>query len=114
MDAHRSTPGAPEALGWAAALREVRSSVCEQLGAGTATLGEVMNTRTDSRVGEAHLLVVLESLPGASKVATRRTLADLGIGGRTRLADLRDDEVASVLVAFGGAPGVDREAVAGQ
>lgn len=102
VDAHRPMPGAPEALSWASTVRAVRDSVCEQLGAGTATLEEVMDARTDPRVGDAHLLVVLESLPEASKVATRRTLADLGVDGRTRLVDLRDGEVAAVLVAFGG------------
>jgi hypothetical protein len=61
-----------------------------------------MDLRTDPRVGDAHLLVVLESLPETSKVATRRTLAELGVDGRTRLVDLRDDEVSAVLVAFGG------------
>lgn len=112
MEGLRPSQGAPDALGWAGAVREVRDSVCEQLAAGTATLEEVMDARTDPRLGETHLLAVLESLPGASKVTTRRMLADLGVAGRTRLVDLANSEVASVLAAFGGPPGVDRQVVA--
>lgn len=89
-------------------MRDARDSVCEQLSGGVASLDEVMDSRSDPRVGEVYLLVVLESLPEASKVATRRMLADLGISGRTRLADLRDEEVTSILAAFGGALGGDR------
>lgn len=103
-----SPQGAPDALRWAAALREVRGSLCEQLATGTATLEEVLDARSDPRVGDVHLQVLVESLPGTSKVATRRRLSELGVGGRRRIAGLRDGEVASVLGAFGGAPGADR------
>lgn len=106
-----ATAGAAEALRWARVLREVRSSVCEQLADRTVTIEDVMAARSDPRVGDVHLLLLLESLPGASKVSTRRRLADLGVAPRTRIADLDHGEVVSVLAEFGGTPGVERPTV---
>ena len=88
------------ALAWAAHLRGVRSSLREDLGAGTTDLGAVLGRRGDPAVGAVHLLWVLESLPGARKVPTRRALAAMGIGERTPLAGLSDAEVAAVLERF--------------
>jgi hypothetical protein len=89
------------ALAWAAHLRGVRSSLREDLGAGTTDLGAVLGRRGDPAVGAVHLLWVLESLPGARQVPTRRALAAMGIGERTPLAGLSDAEVAAVLERFG-------------
>lgn len=92
-------------------MRDVRRSLCEQLAGGTATLEDVMGARSDPRVGDIHLHVLVESLPGASKVATRRKLAELHLAPRTRIEDLHDAEVSSVIAEFGGAPGVDLSGV---
>lgn len=91
------------ALAWAAHLRQVRSSLREELGAGTTDLAAVMGRRGDPAVGAVHLLWVLESLPGARKVPTRRALATMGIGERTPLAALSDAEVGALLERFGPA-----------
>ncbi len=80
----------------------MRSTICEQLACGSAGLAEVMDLRRDPRVGEVHLLTVLESLPGATKVATRRKLEELGIPERTRLSELADHEVSTVIGSFVG------------
>lgn len=79
----------------------MRNSVCDQLGDGTATLAEVIDARSDPRVGGVQLLAVLESLPGASKVATRRLLAELGVDARCRLGELTGAEITAVLGGFG-------------
>ncbi|MCZ7628368.1 MAG: hypothetical protein M5U19_04595 [Microthrixaceae bacterium] len=102
-----ATRGARDALRWAATLREVRSSLCEQLERGTASLEEVMDARSDPRVGDVHLHLLLESLPGVSKVATRRRLASMDVAARTKIAELHDHEVAAVLAVFGGTHGLD-------
>lgn len=92
-----------DALAWVEALREVRTAVSAQLARGTASLAEVIRARTDPRVAELHLLTILESLPGASKVSTRRKLTELGIPGRARLSELTDEQLSAVSGTFGDA-----------
>jgi hypothetical protein len=89
-----------DALAWAAHLRSVRSAVCSQLSAGSADLAEVMAARHDDAVGAVFLLGVLESLPGARKVDTRRRLAELGLSGAMPLAELDDAAVGLVVSNF--------------
>lgn len=104
-------PGADSrvsALEWAELLRSVRASVCDQLAAGSVDLPEVLEARSDPAVGDIALLSVLESLPGARKIDTRRALSALGVPERVRLRDLGPEELEAVLAHFGGdlgAPG---------
>lgn len=89
------------ALAWAAHLRDVRSRVRGALETGATDLAEVLSRRDDPAVGRIHLLSVLESLPGARKVTTRRALASMDVVGRTPLGALTDAEVDGVLERFG-------------
>lgn len=85
----------------AAAWRERRDRMCAQLDDGRLTLQDVLAARHDDPpVGEVKLLTVLEALPGARKVATRRMLADLGLGERLRLREIDDELAARVLETF--------------
>jgi len=89
-----------DALAWAAAARARREELLAGLGSGELSLGEAFDrARVDPLVGRVYLLVALEALPGAGKVATRRTLAGLGIEERTPLAEA---DAEAVLTAFGG------------
>ena len=77
-----------DALAWAAHLRDTRSRTCAELETRSTGLAEVLGRRDDPASGAIHLLSVLESLPGARKVITRRTLAEMGVPERIPLADL--------------------------
>ena len=77
------------ALDWAERARLARHDTREQLRAGATTLTEVLDRAgTDELVGELKLLWVLESLPGARKVDTRRTLGQLRLDEGARLRTL--------------------------
>jgi len=89
-----------DALDWAAHVRAVRGAVSEAVAGGGATLSEVMGERGDPAVGAIHLLTVLEALPGARKVDTRRRLAELGLPERVAIAGLDDDAVTLVRAEF--------------
>lgn len=95
-----------EALEWAAHVRAVREAVTTLLSSGGATLGEVLDDRGDPAVGAVHLLTVLEALPGARKVDTRRRLAELGLPEREPIAGLDSAAVALVRAEFPRAAGV--------
>ena len=74
------------ALEWAAAARDRRAEVLDALSDGRTSLSEALELGTvDPLVGLVKVLVVLEALPGARKVDTRRTLTALGLDGRTPL-----------------------------
>ncbi len=88
------------ALAWATHLREVRAFLSDALGSARVTLDEVLAERTDPGVACVHVLTVLESMPGARKIDTRRALAEAGIALRTPLGDMSDDEVAYVANRF--------------
>jgi hypothetical protein len=90
------------ALAWAEHARSVRADLVEDLAAGRAVLADVVARRDEDLVGRIKLLVVLEALPGAGKVATRRRLAELGVDQDAPLATLDDAQVRVVLDAFGG------------
>lgn len=97
--------GRGEALVWAESLREVRSEVCASLGECRITLDDVLDRRTDPRVGAVHLLSVLEALPGARKVDTRRALAKVGLPERVPIASLGAAQVDLVRETFTTVPG---------
>lgn len=85
------------AVSWARMARDVRHGCRTALRNATTTLPEVLeHAGTDEYVGRLTLLWVLESLPGAGKVETRRRLAGLGLDGSTMLRDL--DRSTSVVL----------------
>ncbi len=87
------------ALAWAAEARAVRGDVVDGLSNGQTTLDEVLvRAGTEPLVARIKVLTVLEALPGALKVGTRRRLDELGIGHATPLGNLDHD----VLVASFG------------
>jgi hypothetical protein len=78
-----------DALAWAAAVRGARHRTRLRLHRGEVTLAEVLDgAEQDPATGEQNLLWVLESLPGASKVATRRELAALAVDGHRAIGSL--------------------------
>jgi len=77
------------ALDWADRARAARHDTREQLRTGATTLAEVLGRADgDELVGELKLLWVLESLPGARKVDTRRRLGELRLDEGARLRTL--------------------------
>ncbi|MFZ4668016.1 MAG: hypothetical protein ACOYML_01865 [Microthrixaceae bacterium] len=91
----RDHPGDPvkgsdraAAFAWAAAQRTARDSLARSLAEGTASLREVVGRACDEPWGSATLLFVLESLPAARKVDTRRALRRLGLDGDVSVCDL--------------------------
>lgn len=96
------------AFGWAAAFRTRRAELRRELSSGERTLAEVLDGSDATADGAVKLLFVLESLPAAGKVTTRRHLASLGIMETVRLRDLGAEERDLVLrefpVAGGAAP----------
>lgn len=79
---------------WAADARAAREALLDDLAAGRETLaGALERSAADPMIGRIELLCVLESLPGAGKVATRRRLEELGIDQRTPLADAEIDVI---------------------
>jgi hypothetical protein len=88
------------ALAWASTARERRAALRADLSSGRRTLAEVLAARDDAHDGRVRLLFVLESLPGAGKVATRRRLGQLGLDELTPLQDLDDATCALVLEEF--------------
>jgi hypothetical protein len=91
---------AADALAWAAHLRAVRDAVTTALATGEASLEEVLARRHDPAVAPIHLLTVLEALPGARKVDTRRRLTALGLPGRHAVGDLAEADLAVLAGAF--------------
>ncbi len=84
-----------DALEWAEAARSRREGVRDELRSGAVDLAEVMSARTgDPALGAVRLLWVLESVPGARKISTRRALAALGVDAATPLAVI-DDALAA-------------------
>ncbi len=88
-----------DALEWAAAARSRRELVRDELRSGAVDLASVMSARTeDPALGTVRLLWVLESVPGARKITTRRALAAMGVDAAMSLASI-DDALAERLVA---------------
>lgn len=79
---------------WAAEAREVRRRLLDDLSAGREHLeGALARAATDPMIGRIQVLCVLEALPAAGKVATRRALDALGIDHRTPLADVSAEQL---------------------
>jgi guanylate kinase len=104
-------PAAPAdraaAFDWADRRRRARARLREDLGAGRRTLAELLEVARDpdpvdpEDPAAVKVLVVLESLPGARKVATRRRLAGIGVPETLPLGQLDDDQRAALLRVFG-------------
>lgn len=89
------------ALAWAAAALDTRHRVRRELRSGATTLGELVGRiATDELTAEVRLLWTLESLPGARKTDTRRTLDRLGLDGDRPLGSLTGGELDTVLSTF--------------
>lgn len=89
------------ALAWADAARSRRGTLAAQLRSGEWDLARVLGAADDEPlVGQVRLLYVLESLPGARKTDTRRTLAALGIDPGRPIAALDAVERDLVLATF--------------
>lgn len=90
----------PSAYEWAESARVARRDLLDALASGRETLAAALaRAQEDPLVGRIYVLAVLEALPGAGKVATRRALDRLGIEYRTPLAEVPAD---LVLENFGG------------
>lgn len=92
-------PDHAAALRWAASFREFRDGLYASLSDGTRSLADALGA-DDELAAETKLLGVLESLPGARKTDTRRTLDGLGISGSARLGVLTDQERSLLLATF--------------
>ena len=96
------------ALAWAAMVRAGRVALRDDMQAGRRSLDDVLAERATGPDGRVKVLFVLESLPGAGKVRTRRRLAQLGVTETTPLGALTDDVCADLIAAFPlGDPGAD-------
>lgn len=93
------------AFAWAEGFRSRRGRLRQDLGDGTTTLDRVLADAAagSGDLGAVRLLFVLESLPGAGKVATRRRLAELGLAESVAIRDLDATGRDALLAAFGGA-----------
>jgi hypothetical protein len=95
-----SHPQTAAAHRWAAGFRSRREELRRQLGDGTRSLADVLAAADDTDDGVVKLLFVLESLPGAGKVATRRRLAELGLPETAAVRSLDASQRALVLRSF--------------
>ena len=92
-------PDHAAALRWAASFRDFRDGLHSSLSDGTRSLADALGA-DDELTAETKLLGVLESLPGARKTDTRRTLEGLGISGSVRLGALTDQERSLLVTTF--------------
>ena len=85
---------------WVAASRQRRVELRHELASGERSLGEVLASQEVTGDGATRLLYVLESLPGARKVATRRHLGRLGMSESVAIAELTSEQRDVLLVEF--------------
>ena len=96
------------ALDWAERSRSRRAELRDELRSAHLDLvGAFRLALDDDHVGAVKLLFVLESLPGARKTDTRRTLARLGIDPATPVGRLDDPLRRELLDTFGVPGGPD-------
>lgn len=76
------------AFAWAREQRAAREALAGSLADGSLSLGDALDRACDAPWGSATLLFVLESLPAARKVDTRRALRRLGLDGDVPLHGL--------------------------
>lgn len=94
------------ALDWAERSRRRRAALRDELRAGRVDLERALErARHDDLVGTVKLLFVLESLPGARKTDTRRTLDRLGIDPTSPVGRLDDRVLRTLLDTFSGPVG---------
>jgi len=85
---------------WAKHLREVREHCLARIHNGEASLGDVLAKRSDPAVGHIYLLGVLEAVPGARKIDTRRQLAKLEIAESAPIGELSGSQVELLTSKF--------------
>lgn len=86
---------------WAERARSVRFATRGELRERRIDLPTVLAlAHGDDLVGRIRILWILESLPGARKVDTRRRLAALGVAETTAIADLDPATEAEILAEF--------------
>ncbi len=68
-----------QVLAWAAAVRAGRALLCTRLSSGELDLATCLREAPDAPWSDTTVLAVLEALPGARKVDTRRVLTQLGV-----------------------------------
>lgn len=89
------------AVEWADRARSTRFLLREQLRSQSTTLDEVLDrARVEDLIGRIKLLWVLESLPGAGKVATRRHLASLGLEESIPVGELSVEQRSVISAEF--------------
>lgn len=88
------------AFDWARQFRLRCAALRLDLQEGRLTLPLVLADRHHAHDGAMKLLYVLESLPGARKVGTRRRLAELGVAEAAPLRSLDDGTCAVLLGEF--------------
>jgi hypothetical protein len=93
-------PAHRAALAWAEDARATRAAVVADLSASRRTLDEVLDARGDELVGRIKLLTILEALPGATKVGTRRRLSELGLEQAIPIASLDEAQLDLVRGSF--------------
>ena len=93
-------PQTSAAHSWAAGFRARREELRRELAAGVLTLADVLDRADDTDDGAVKLLFVLESLPGAGKVATRRRLAQLDLPETAPIRSLTAEQRRTVLEEF--------------
>ena len=89
-----------EAVRWAEHLRRTRTAIAEEMGSHGCELGEVLDCRHRADIGVVYLQSVLEAVPGVRRIDARRALSRMELDGFTRLTDLSDADVASILAEF--------------
>jgi hypothetical protein len=103
------------ALDWAERSRCRRAALRDELRAGRVDLERALElSRHDDLVGTVKLLFVLESLPGARKTDTRRTLARLGIDPAAPVGRLDDRVLRTLLDTFSGPVGPAGDVTSGE
>ncbi|UDY36198.1 hypothetical protein [Dermatobacter hominis] len=85
---------------WADSFRRRREALRRELGEGSRSLDDVLAAADDTDDGAITLLFVLESLPGAGKVATRRRLAQLDLPEVVPVRTLTPEQRRLVLDSF--------------
>ncbi len=89
------------ALEWAERARNERIGMRRGLSEGRISLAEALaSAETDPLAGQVRVLWMLESLPGARKTETRRTLDRLGLAARTPISALNAARRAELIDEF--------------
>lgn len=92
-----------DAMSWAAEARRVRHGVRDDLASGAVAIEDLLaRVERDDLVAAVRLGWVLESLPGARKVDTRRRLGALGLDPAAPLGALDAADRRTVLAEFAG------------